>query len=99
MCKTISLEERLGFTICVCNYDPLSCKSYFVFDHSYKGQGILDEKSQQCTISSFDSIVYVLSHAIKMKLFWSPMGANDMLPHVPTFNYLRYEFYFNFEAI
>jgi hypothetical protein len=39
-------------------------------------------------ISSFDSIVYILSHAIKMQLFWPLVKANDVLPCVPIFNYL-----------
>jgi hypothetical protein len=33
-------------------------------------------------ISSFDYIVYVLSHATNMHLFWSQLKANEMLPHV-----------------
>jgi hypothetical protein len=33
-------------------------------------------------ISSFDSIIYVLSHATKMQLFWSQLRANDVLPCV-----------------
>jgi hypothetical protein len=33
-------------------------------------------------ISSFDSIVYVLSHATKMQLFWSQLKANDVLSRV-----------------
>jgi hypothetical protein len=37
----------------------------------------------------FDSIIYVLLHASKMQLLWSPMRASDVLPYVPTFNYLR----------
>jgi hypothetical protein len=42
------------------------------------------------TNSSFDSIVYILSHATKMQLFWSKLRANDMLPSVPIFYYLKY---------
>jgi hypothetical protein len=41
------------------------------------------------TNSSFDSIVYVLSHAIKMQLFWSLLKANDVLRRVPMFDYLK----------
>jgi hypothetical protein len=41
-------------------------------------------------ISSFDTIVYVLSHATKMQLFWSQLRANDVLPHVLIFDYLNY---------
>jgi hypothetical protein len=36
-------------------------------------------------ISSFDSIVCVLSHATKMQLFWSQLKANDVLPCVLIF--------------
>jgi hypothetical protein len=41
-------------------------------------------------ISSFDSIVYILSHAIKMQPFWSQLKANDVLPRVLIFDYLKY---------
>jgi hypothetical protein len=40
-------------------------------------------------ISSFDSIVYVLSHVTKMQLFWSQFRANDVLPRVLIFDYLN----------
>jgi len=33
-------------------------------------------------ISSFDSIVYILSHATKMQLFWSQLKTNHVLPRV-----------------
>jgi hypothetical protein len=36
-------------------------------------------------ISSFDYIVYVLSHVIKMQLFWSQLMTNDVLPRVLIF--------------
>jgi hypothetical protein len=49
-------------------------------------------------ISSFDSIIYILSHAIKMQLFWSQLKANDVLPRVLMFNYLYYYYYY-FEII
>jgi hypothetical protein len=39
--------------------------------------------------SSFDSIVYVLSHVIKMQQFWSLLGAIDVLAHVSIFSYLK----------
>jgi hypothetical protein len=39
-------------------------------------------------ISSFDYIVYVLSHTIKMQLFWSQLRSNDVLPRVLIFDYL-----------
>jgi hypothetical protein len=47
-------------------------------------------------ISSFDYIVYVLSHATKMQLFWSQFMANDMLPRVLIFDYY---YYYYFEII
>jgi hypothetical protein len=42
-------------------------------------------------IPSFDYIIYVLSHAIEMQLFWSQLMTNDMLPHVLIFDYLKYK--------
>jgi hypothetical protein len=39
--------------------------------------------------SSFDSIIYISSHAIKMQLFWSLLKANDVLPPISIFNYLK----------
>ncbi len=50
-------------------------------------------------ISSIDSIVYVLSHATKMQLFWSQLKANDVLPHVLVFDYLKYNYNYYFEII
>jgi hypothetical protein len=50
-------------------------------------------------ISSFDSIVYVLSHATKIQLFWSQLKANDVLPCVLIFVYLKYNNYYYFEII
>jgi hypothetical protein len=50
-------------------------------------------------ISSFDSIVYVLSHGTKMQLFWSQLKADDALPHVLIFYYLKYNNYYYFEII
>ncbi len=47
----------------------------------------------------FDSIIYILSHATKMQLFWSQLKANDVLPHVPIFDYLKYNYYYEFEKI
>jgi hypothetical protein len=49
-------------------------------------------------ISSFDYIVYVLSHATKMQLFWSELKANDVLPHVLIFDYLK-DYYYYFKII
>jgi hypothetical protein len=49
-------------------------------------------------ISSFDYIVYVLSHATKMQLFWSQLRANDALPRVSIFDYLNYNYNY-FEII
>jgi hypothetical protein len=50
-------------------------------------------------ISSFDSIVNILPHAIKMQLFWSQLKANDVLPRVLIFDYLKYNNNNNFEII
>jgi hypothetical protein len=50
-------------------------------------------------ISSFDYIIYVLSHAIKMQLFWLQLRANDVLPHVLIFDYLKYYYYYYFKII
>ncbi len=50
-------------------------------------------------ISSFRYIVYVLSHATKMQLFWSQLRANDVLPRVLIFDYLYYYYYYYFEII
>ncbi len=50
-------------------------------------------------ISSFDSIVYVLSHATKIQIFWSQLRANDVLPHVLIFDYLKYNNKYYFEII
>jgi hypothetical protein len=44
--------------------------------------------------SSFDSIIYVLSHVITMQLFWSLLKANDVLPRVPICNYLNNNNYY-----
>jgi hypothetical protein len=46
-------------------------------------KGIGWKKKLTNTSSSFDSIVYIISHAIKMQLFLSQLKANDVLPHVP----------------
>jgi hypothetical protein len=43
-------------------------------------------------ISSFDYIVYILSHATKMQLFWSQLMTNDVLPCVLIFYYYYYYF-------
>jgi hypothetical protein len=49
-------------------------------------------------ISSFDSIVYVLSYATKMQLFWSQLKANHVLPRVLIYDddddYYYYHYYF-----
>jgi hypothetical protein len=45
-------------------------------------------------ISSFDSIVYVLSYATKMQLFWSQLKANHVLPHVLIYDDDDYYYYF-----
>jgi hypothetical protein len=41
-------------------------------------------------ISSFDYIVYILSHATKMQLFWSQLRENDVLSRVLIFDYYYY---------
>jgi hypothetical protein len=50
-------------------------------------------------ISAFDSIVYVLSHVTKMQLFWSQLRANDVLPRVLIYDYLKYNNNYYFEII
>jgi len=50
-------------------------------------------------ISSFDLIVYVLSHVTKMQLFWSQLRANDVLPRDLMYDYLKYNYYYYFEII
>jgi hypothetical protein len=50
-------------------------------------------------ISSSDSIVHILSHVTKMQLFWSQLKANDMLPCVLIFDYLKYNNYYYFEIM
>jgi len=50
-------------------------------------------------ISSFDSIVHILSHATKMQLFWSQLKANRMLSRVLIYDYLKYYYYYYFEII
>jgi len=49
-------------------------------------------------ISSFDSIVYILSNATKMQLFLWQLKANDVLPRVSIFVYLKYYYYY-FEIV
>jgi hypothetical protein len=44
-------------------------------------------------ISSFDYIIYILSHANKMKLFWSQLKTNDVLSRVLIFDYYYYYYY------
>jgi hypothetical protein len=58
-------------------------------------------------ISSFDSIVYVLSHATNMQLFWSQLKANHVLPSVLIYDDddddddddYYYYYYYYFEII
>jgi hypothetical protein len=57
------------------------------------------KKMSTNTNSSFDSIIYVLSHVIKMQLFWSQLTANDVLPHVPIFDLKKYNNNNYFEII
>jgi hypothetical protein len=42
--------------------------------------------------------IYILSHATMMELFWSQLKANDVLPHVLKFDYLKFDYYY-FEII
>jgi len=50
-------------------------------------------------ISSFDSIVYVLSHATKMQLFWSQLKANHVLLCVLIYDDDDDYYYYYFEII
>jgi hypothetical protein len=50
-------------------------------------------------ISSFDLIIYVLSHVTNMQLFWSQLKANDVLPYVLILDYVKYNNYYYFEII
>jgi hypothetical protein len=45
-------------------------------------------------ISSFDCIVYVLSHATKMQLFLAQLKTSDVLSRVLIFDYLEYYYYY-----
>jgi len=62
-------------------------------------KGIGWKKKSTNKNSSFDSIVYVLSHLIKMQLFLWQLKANDVLPCVPIFDYLKYNNNHYFEII
>jgi len=57
------------------------------------------EKKVNKYISSFDSIIYVLSHAIKMQLFWSQLKANHVLSRVLIYDYLNYYYYYYYFEI
>jgi len=50
-------------------------------------------------ISSFDFIIYVLSHATKMQLFWSQLKANHVLPCVLIYDYDYYDYYYYYFEI
>jgi len=50
-------------------------------------------------ISSFDSIVYVLSHATNMQLFWSQLKANHVLPRVLIYDDDDDYYYYYLEII
>jgi hypothetical protein len=54
----------------------------------------MKEKIKKYITSSFDYIIYILSNAIKMQIFWSLVNANDEMPHVAIFNYLIYINYY-----
>jgi hypothetical protein len=45
-------------------------------------------------ISSFDSIVYALSHGAKVQLFWSQLKKIGVLSCVLIFDYYYYYYYF-----
>jgi hypothetical protein len=49
-------------------------------------KGIGWKKKSTNTNSSFDCIIYVLSHASKMQLFSSQLKSNDVLPCVLIFD-------------
>jgi hypothetical protein len=63
---------------------------------------VLDSKKSTNISSSFDSTISILSHAIKLQLFWSLLNSNDVLPRVLIFNYLAYannNYYYYYEII
>jgi len=65
-------------------------------------RGIEWKKKSTNISSSFDYIVYALSDATKMQLFWSLLNANDVSPCISIFNYLKsnyYYYYYYFEII
>ncbi len=41
-------------------------------------------------ISSFDYIVYLLSHVTNIQIFWSQLSANDVMPCVLIYYYYYY---------
>jgi hypothetical protein len=59
---------------------------------------VAQSRSFLCTVTHCPA-TYVLSHAIKMQLFWSQLRANDVLPCVLIFDYLKYNQYYYFEVI
>jgi len=71
----------------------VTCDKLVAYDKKY----CMKEKVNKY-ISSFDSIIYVLSHVTNMQLFWSQLKANDVLPRVLIFEYLKYYYYY-FEII
>jgi hypothetical protein len=50
-------------------------------------------------ISSFDSIVYVLSHATKMQLFWSQLKTNHVLSRVLIYDDDDDDYYYYYSEI
>jgi hypothetical protein len=62
-----------------------------------KGGYCMKEKVNKY-ISSFDFIIYILSHATKMQLFCSQLKVNDVMPCVLIFDHLNYYYYY-FEII
>jgi hypothetical protein len=61
-----------------------------VINKSQMTKGIVGKKEVNKYISSFDYIVYILSHVTKMQLFWSQLRANDVLPRAIIFYYYYY---------
>jgi hypothetical protein len=62
-------------------------KSHAILITNNKGIGWKTNSTN--TNSSSNSIIYVLSHAIKMQLFWSLLKVNDVRQRVPIFDYLK----------
>jgi hypothetical protein len=69
-----------------CNKNPFSRLRQVTNDKLVANdKGYCMKKKFNKYISFIDYIVYVLSHVIKMQLFWSQLRANDVLPRVLIF--------------